>query len=471
MKKLLGFLAITLVAFTPLSVMAQSQQQKNELMFARFTQQFQDQQVDSIYALTGENFRKNVSLATLHGVAAQLFKLGPIKESSLITYRNSISTYKLVFDQATLQLSLSVDSLEKLETLLFKPYKDAVADKPYSVPGSNPLQTQLDKRVDTIARSYIQKENTVGLIIGIFHNGVMRTYGYGSTEKGKSNIPHDSTLFEIGSVSKTFTSLLLAHYAVQSKLSISDPVTRYLPDSVASNPALTDITLLHLSNHTSGLPRMPSNFMDESVDPLNPYKEYSDSRLFSALRKVQPSTPPGKEDAYSNFGVALLGVILERISGRSYDEMVKEIIGRPLNMYNTIQFLSTAQNDRFVHVYNDNGTKTPAWDFRAMAPAGALRSTVSDLVRYGKAYLAKTGPLSAAMALTMAATQSNPAMGLGWHIRDTRGNATYWHNGGTYGSSSFIAFIPAKDVVVVVLSNAAAAVDDISLSLLDVIVN
>ena len=106
-----------------------------------------------------------------------------------------------------------------------------------------------------------------------------------------------------------------------------------------------------------------------------------------------------------------------------------------------------------------------------MAPAGALRSTVSDLVRYGKAYLAKTGPLSAAMALTMAATQSNPAMGLGWHIRDTRGNATYWHNGGTYGSSSFIAFIPAKDVVVVVLSNAAAAVDDIALSLLDVIVN
>ena len=80
MKKLLGFLAITLVAFTPLSVMAQSQQQKNELMFARFTQQFQDQQVDSIYALTGENFRKNVSLATLHGVAAQLFKQGKVAE-------------------------------------------------------------------------------------------------------------------------------------------------------------------------------------------------------------------------------------------------------------------------------------------------------------------------------------------------------------------------------------------------------
>ena len=130
-----------------------------------------------------------------------------------------------------------------------------------------------------------------------------------------------------------------------------------------------------LANHTSGLARMFDNWPD-NTDSLNPYRSYDKNLLFSYIKTCKLENAPGAVYSYSNTGAGLLGVILEGISGKSYEQMVEEIICKPLHMSNTAQHLNASQKQQFVSVYDENGNAVPAWDFDAMAPAGALRSSV-----------------------------------------------------------------------------------------------
>jgi CubicO group peptidase (beta-lactamase class C family) len=163
-----------------------------------------------------------------------------------------------------------------------------------------------------------------------------------------------------------------------------------------------------------------------------------------------------------------LGVILEKVSGKTYEQMVMDVICTPLGMTNTTQELSERQKKMMVKVYNEAGTETPAWDFQAMAAAGALRSSVYDLLVYSRAYIAEDDkPLGKAMRTTQEVSfNDGMTVGLGWHIKMEGGGNIYLHTGGTYGSSSFLAFDPDKKIAVVVLSNAAASVDETGTRLL-----
>jgi len=277
-------------------------------------------------------------------------------------------------------------------------------------------------------------------------------------------------VFEIGSITKTFTTALLAWYVNEGKIKLSDPITKYLPDSVAANPQLRNITLLNLSNHTSGLPSLPTNFQAQwPNDKSNPYKNYSKQLLFSYLRNCRLNNEPGTKYAYSNVAVGLLGIVLEKISGKPYEQAVQEIITTPLQMKSTAQHLSRILSDRFVTVYDDNGNLTPAWDFDALAAAGALRSTVNDLAIYAKANMAADdSKLSKALQLTHQVTfkNSDTPIALGWHIIKVGGVDYTFHNGGTYGSSSFLAFNTEKKLAVIVLSNASESTDALGAELI-----
>ena len=453
------------------SVSAQSiQQRKNDSVFTLVYKYFNERQAESIYELAGEGFKKQLSLETFKYVAGQqLFPLGPIRQSSLISFQdNKLSTYKLDFNTGSLQLLIALDKDDKLDLLLFKPYKEAAADKLKPVRSSNLMRTLTDKRVDSAARIYIQKGNTIGLSIGIIHNGVVHTYNYGETAAGNNQLPEVNSIYEIGSITKTFTATLLAYYADEGKLKLTDPITKYLPDSVVVNKELQGITLEMLSNHTSGLSRLPDNFEFHSSDPYDPYKDYTKKHLYEYLKTCKLNSKPGESYVYSNFGVGLLGSILEQASGKTFEEMVKEVICNPLGMQNTEQHLTIAQRQSFVTVYNEDGKATSPWSFQVLAACGALRSTLEDMLLYLKANMNQTPTeLSQAIGLTHKITYNKDIkLGLGWHMIVVNGVEYYFHDGATYGCSSFLAFNADKKLGIVVLSNSGTSTNDLGVNLI-----
>ncbi|XHR92713.1 serine hydrolase domain-containing protein [Mucilaginibacter sp. UC70_90] len=221
-----------------------------------------------------------------------------------------------------------------------------------------------------------------------------------------------------------------------------------MPDSVKTNVALNDITLQTLSNHTSGLARIPENLQFDSASAANPYKSYNKRLLYSYLKTCKLNSKPGEQYAYSNLGVGLLGTILSQVSGKTFDQMVQEVICSPLGMKNTVQHLSALQLPHFTKVYSQYGDATVAWNFDALAACGALHSTVNDLLIYAKAHMGNgADKLSKAFELTHQITYSKDAkIALGWHIILVDGVEYIFHNGGTYGSSSFLAFNADKSL-------------------------
>jgi CubicO group peptidase (beta-lactamase class C family) len=432
-------------------------------------QHFNDKDPEGLYAMTGEVFRSKLPHDQFVKIAENnLFPAGKIQSHEFLKESGGLAHYKLTFESANLELLVSLDDKDRLRTFVFKPYSKPAADKEAPVATSNPMKTELDRQVDTAVRKYILKANTVGMSIGILNHGKITVYGYGETARGNGKLPDQNSIFEIGSVSKTFTSTLLAYYVEKKKVSLSDPVTKYLPDSVAGNPALKGITLLTLSNHTSGLPRMPDNIFTDGTDPLNPYKTYTKENLFSWLKHCQPEHKPGEQYEYSNLAAGLLGVILERISGKTYEQMVKQVICDKLKMNSTVQHVSGVLQERMVTEYNEEGKPTPAWDFDALAAAGAIRSTVHDLLQYAVQQLhPESDALSRAVALTHKITNEKTIpVALAWHGGETNGTKYLWHNGGTYGAASYIGFVPAKDVAVVLLSNCGENADSVAKEIL-----
>jgi CubicO group peptidase (beta-lactamase class C family) len=440
---------------------SQTADRKTDSVFQLVKKFFNAKDAEALYMLGGEKFHKALSKEAFKKISTtQLFPAGAIKESELIERKSGISKYKLVHENVVLQLLMNLDERDKLQLFLFQPYQPPVADKSDKILSSNPLKTKLDSVVDRAAQKFIIKANTVGLAIGVLQNGKMHVYGYGKTKKGNKQLPSTNTLFEIGSITKTFTAALLAWHVNKEKLRFNDPITKYLPDSVKTNKHLQSITLQMLSNHTSGLPRLPDNFFATVSDSLNPYQHYDKNHLFSFLKNYKPVAKPGTEAAYSNLGVALLGTILEIVSGQSFETMVKEIICKPLGMKHTVQYASDTSN--VVVTYNSEGNQMPLWDFKAFAPAGALRSTAYDLLLYAQANLKSgTDILSKAFALTHKPTYTKQEkIGLGWFILPLNNKEIITHSGGTYGSSSLISINKQTKTAVVVLSNAAVNADE-----------
>ncbi|GEP98053.1 serine hydrolase domain-containing protein [Chitinophaga cymbidii] len=333
---------------------------------------------------------------------------------------------------------------------------------------NNPLKNGLDKEVEKLVRPYIQKSNTAGLILAVIHKGKVYRYSYGTVDKKRKELPKPSTLFEIGSITKTFTSLLLAEQVLEGKMSLDDPINRYLPDSVKDISANgMPVRLVHLANHTSGFPRLPANIFQMKVDRNDPYRNYVHDSLYSYLVRYQATTPPGQVYAYSNFGAGLLGVILERQLGAGFQTLVEERICKPLKMFHTFIDIPTGQAAAFAQGYNELGLPASPWDLGSLKGAGALRSTLDDMVLYLKAQLGAGNDLAKAIVLTHEPTFTGPGqqMALGWLIGRHGENVYYQHSGGTGGYRSFAGFSPEQQFAVVILSNAAEDVTPIGQAL------
>ena len=279
------------------------------------------------------------------------------------------------------------------------------------------------------------------------------------------------TVFEIGSVTKTFTATLLADMVKRGLVRLDDPVAKYLPKGVkVPSRGGKEITLLDLATHRSGLPRMPANF--NPADPDNPYADYTAAKLFEFLANYALTRDIGASYEYSNLGAGLLGEALARKAGKSYEALLAERIFRPLEMNSTGIVLRPEMAARLAMGHSQLLTPVKNWDMDALAGAGAIRSTVNDMLNYVAAYMGlKPSPLAAAMAMARQdrkdTTIPDMRIGLAWHLMKRPDTVIVWHNGGTAGYHSFVGFDVKKGMGIVVLSNSANDIDNIGLHFLD----
>ncbi|MHA4808999.1 serine hydrolase domain-containing protein [Flavitalea flava] len=441
-----------------------SQQQKTDSICALVKKYFNEKSADKLYQLTGQSFQKQLSPEQFQTISENnLFPLGEIKETLFKKNVNGISFYKADFNTVSFFLVMSLNPEGKLEAFSFQPYKEEASIKNYPVPSSNPLTTSLDKKVDSVAGSYIKKGGAIGLSIGILKDGKTYFYGYGETAKGNKTIPETGTIFEIGSISKTFTATLLAIAVGEGKVRLNDPVNKYLPDSIPSlqyNGRV--ITLKDLSNHTSAIPSLPSDFQSTITDPKDLYKNYSIEKLYAFLGHLKLTREPGKEYDYSNTAVGLLGTILQKIYHSSYEELIIKYICTPLGMNDTRILIRKNDSARFAKGYDENGEYNGPWNLPpSFVAAGGIRSTARDMLKYAGAEgdvnaMGKTG-LVKAMQLTHDTTFSNgqSVIGLGWHYTQPGERKVLFHNGATGGYRSYLAINAEKKFAVIILSNCA----------------
>jgi CubicO group peptidase (beta-lactamase class C family) len=261
------------------------------------------------------------------------------------------------------------------------------------------------------------------------------------------------SVFEIGSISKVFTSILLAHAVLEKKVKLDDPVAVHLPYPLKDD---APFTLRQLANHTSGLPRLPSNLLTPDTDQSNPYKDYGGEELREYLTdELTLESEPGSVFAYSNLGAGLLGYILAGIEGKSYRGLLQEKIFDKYEMEN-----SSATKEDLSHLLVEgldaDGKVVSNWDFQALAGAGAILSNAKDMVRFVLAQFEEDPALALARQKTFE-MRENLHMGLGWHIITTEsGNVLYFHNGGTGGYRSAVAINLDKKTGVVILTNVSA---------------
>jgi len=318
-------------------------------------------------------------------------------------------------------------------------------------------ETDLQARVDALARPFVEGEVVTGMVVGIVKDGERHVFGYGRVRPGEDGAPDGRTVYEIGSVSKVFTGILLADLVREGVVRLDQPVDELLPEGVRA-PSRDErrITLRDLSTHTSGLPRMPSNF--EPADPADPYADYDAERLLAWLKDAKLERVPGERYGYSNLGVALLGYALTRAAGEPYEVLLRKRILDPLGMADTAVVPTEAMRARLAPGTTADGAPAPGWDLGVFVAAGGIRSTVDDLLTFLEANLedAET-PLAASMA-TARAEHAAPGghgvrMGLGWHFGSAPGGR--WHNGQTGGYHAHVGLLLDDGIGIVVLANTA----------------
>jgi D-alanyl-D-alanine-carboxypeptidase/D-alanyl-D-alanine-endopeptidase len=321
------------------------------------------------------------------------------------------------------------------------------------------LKPMLDRElVPVLERGLLSKESRGGgLVIGVMDHGARRIFAYGTAKP--------DTIFEIGSITKTFTGLILAQMVVQKKVSLDEPIRALLPTGFVAKPAGAEITLLDLATQHSGLPRMPDNFKPKETD--NPYSDYDPALLRGFINQHGVAKPADATYLYSNLGFGLLGYGLSVRAGVGYAELLASEVTGPLHMSDTAVTLSSSQRARFIQGYDTNFDPTPGWDFTdAFAGAGAIKSTAADMLTYLDANLHPDKYASGAAADTPAATLP-AAVGLDHQLRNTTigdekialgwgfspKTGLYEHSGGTGGYTSDAGFDPKRDLAIVVLYN------------------
>jgi CubicO group peptidase (beta-lactamase class C family) len=359
--------------------------------------------------------------------------------------------------------------LKGIRTIVFVTLAVASLTPPV-VAQSSPTPT--DAEIRQILADRVDKyRQSVGIVVGVIDPQGRRVIAHGKLAADDSRPLDGDTVFEIGSITKVFTSLLLTDMVQHHELELTDPAAKFLPMDVHLPERNGErITLQDLAAHTSGLPRVPTNV--DPQDPSNPYADYSVDRLYEFLATYELPRNIGSRFEYSNLGEALLGHVLAGSAQTDYERLVETRITMPLGMKSTHIALTPEMKQHLAVGHAYGLEPTPNWDLGALAAAAALRSSTNDLLTLLAANLGYVEtPLAPAMASMMKTRRvfDRGEAALGWFIDRRDGKVIVFHDGSTGGYRSFIGYDAESRVGVVVLSNsgAGADIDDIGRHVLD----
>ncbi|HEX4452600.1 MAG TPA: serine hydrolase domain-containing protein [Kofleriaceae bacterium] len=317
-------------------------------------------------------------------------------------------------------------------------------------------------KVAALIQPLIDADYATGIVVGLYEGGRTEVYGFG---KGPGNrAPDASTLFEIGSVTKVFTALMLADSVQRQEVALETNLADLLPPGVTvPTKDKRTITLGMLAMHTSGLPRLPPSMVHREDVP-DPYAKYGEEQLYEDLNRTPLLATPGDKVVYSNFGMGVLGFVLGRKLGSSYAVALEGRVLQPLGLGSTFLKVPDAAKVRRATGTNPDLRPVPYWYFDALAGAGGLVSDAHDMLSLiddeMDAASSSRGPMRQAMKLTQAPQLERPEgdnEGLGWEI-DSAGR--FWHNGQTGGFHVFVGFEPKTRRGVVLLASTALAIFD-----------
>lgn len=333
---------------------------------------------------------------------------------------------------------------------------------------------------------FLTRGEAVGLAVAVVTptNATVMTFGHPSLHPGTQT--GADTLFEIGSITKTFTALCLEREIEQGVVRLDQPIQELLPPGVTLPAPARGITLRHLTTHSSGLPRMPVGSLTLSALGMllfgsDPYAGYHERDLLADMRSVKLQSPPGKKSCYTNLGMTLLGYLLATKAGCSYESLVRREVCLPLGLRDTTTAPDAAQAARVAQGYRALwrcrnwvvALRSAPWFLgNNLSAAGGLRSTAADMLKYLKANMHPEGqPLEQALRRShqpLFQEDKHTSFGMNWILSDnsTLRQKVIWHNGGTGGFCSFLGFTADGRFGVLVLANSSGDADGLALTIL-----
>lgn len=324
----------------------------------------------------------------------------------------------------------------------------------------------LPPRIEQAITKRIADGEYPAMVVAVIDGGHSHVYGFGKLSNGKP--PGSDTVFQIGSVTKTFTATLLAEAVDKGEVTLDTPVATLLPAFKLPSRDDKQITLGEIASQFSGLPRLPTNLAP--TNPKDPYADYDAARLRAFLAGYTLPRDPGASYEYSNLGFGLLGYALAQRTGKSYAELLQSQVLVPLGMSSTSATFTQPLDSRWAMGHDMEGQLAQPWHLGVLAGAGAINSTGADMLRYLRANMAQSDvPLQDAMRLAHKPRRligGDESIGLAWMTRHDKAGDVVWHNGMTGGYASFIGFTADGHRGVVILTNVEQSVNDLGFATL-----
>ncbi len=432
----------------------QTEKPANKIVTEKFVKNYNRDDYGAIFVMFAEVMQKALPQdKTTEFLKSLKAQAGNITHREFLKYENgSYASYKTNFERAVFILDISIDDRSKINGLLVKPFVEEKSLK--TVINNLPVKKGIitKKQSELIFKYSKAFPNRTQIAIAVINNGSVGYYGIKKSKDTISYFDNHRSVFEIGSISKIFTATLLANFVIESKVQLNDYVNDYL--NIPFNHD-KKISFISLANHTSGLPRLPSNLDLLTADPKNPYKGYNETELEEYLTKYLELSAQGAY-RYSNLGAGLIAYTLCKTEGQSYDRLLYTKI---FSKYDMLSSTTKPEkfSDKLVKGLDASGKEVPNWEFSVLAGAGGILSTVEDLSKF---VLAQFDSSNRELALTRQKTfelNNNMSIGLAWHIVESKsGSKLFWHNGGTGGYSSSMAIDTKRKNGIIILSNVSA---------------
>lgn len=324
---------------------------------------------------------------------------------------------------------------------------------------------RLEADIDKGAARYVKDNGSPALVIGVHKNGKSFIKGYGSTQGDGLVKPDEKSVFQIGSLTKLFTASTLQLLADDDVLGMENTLEGSIGNAVALCDAVCDVTMRQLSTHTSGFARIPEPLMKEAIASadvsdvmLDPYSHLGRERILAYLDEAHDKRTAGNFE-YSNYGMGLLGHVMEIVTGSEYEPLVKKMLLNPLGMQNTTITLTEEQRARLAQGHDAKGQPVPIWTFAALGGAGAFASTADDMMTFVAQNLTGDGSVAESLQ-SVHSSQHGDQPYIGWmpptFLDRLFGNRTVlWHNGMVGGYASYLSIDTRNGTGVVALSSQA----------------